>query len=293
MTLDRLIELILFNLRRGAQAACYDYVASRRIRDFRLPPNAGPAPPVAVHLVVGREDWRRAAWTLASWHHFTERRWDLVLHDDGTLPPEANTLLQSIFPNARLVSRREADDKMARVLAPYAKCQAYRLLHPAALKVFDAAQFCHTQRFILLESRMLFEGLPQAALDWATAQEEDRRCLFLPGRDQATPLPSGEARQKLKIQVAPNLETGLVLYWRDALDLPFCELALRETSLGSAPADKIGPALLILCASRDQRAAALPEERSVLHYPGQEAVSRFFSEGVRRLGPVLLPSKKV
>ena len=52
---------------------------------------------------------------LASWFHFTEHAWPVVVHDDGTLPAEASRDSQTL-PPLRIISRREADAALRRML---------------------------------------------------------------------------------------------------------------------------------------------------------------------------------
>lgn len=299
MTPGRLLYLLRFNQKRGWRAAWYDYQIAPLIRDYRLPENLAPTPPVPVHLLTSQDDWLRAAWTLASWSHMTGRQWQVVIHEDGTLPTEGRELLTSLFPTARLVTRQEADEKMGRVLAPYARCRDYREQLALGLKIFDIPTFCQAQRFIILDSDVLFFRPPEQILSWVES-EDDRRCLFNAEAQDPCPLSSGEARQKLKVQLKPRINSGLALLWRDALDLPFCELALRDTSLGSAKLWRIEQSLFALCTSRENRAELLPPsyEVSLEQERAPEAISRhyvgavrqqFYAEGIRDLQAKLLP----
>ncbi len=300
MTPGRLLYLLRFNQKRGWRAAWYDYRVAPLIRQFQLPQDLAPAPPVPVHLVTSQDDWLRAAWTLASWHVMTGRQWQIVIHEDGTLPPEGRDLFASLFPTARLLPRVEADEKMSRVLTPYARCQEYREKLALGLKIFDIPYFCQAQRFLILDSDVLFFRRPEEILAWVDAPD-DRRCLFNAEAEDPCPLTSGEARQKLKVQLLPNINSGLCLLWRDAFDLPFCEMALRETSLGAAKPWRIEQSLFALCASRENRAALLPTsyEVSLKMERAADAVARhyvgavrqqFYAEGIRELQSQLLPN---
>lgn len=298
MTPGRLLYLIRFNQQRGWRAAWYDYRVAPLIRHFRLPVDLAEAPSVPVHLLTSKDDWLRATWTLASWYQATGRNWQVVIHEDGTLPPEGRELMGALFPTARFILRSEADDKMARVLAPYPRCRDYRAQLALGLKIFDVPYFCQAQRFLILDSDVLFFRRPEEILAWVDT--EDRRCLFNAEAEDPCPLSSGEARQKLRVQLLPRINSGLALLWRDALDLPFCEMALRDTSLGSAYPWRIEQSLFALCTSRENRAALLPPtyEMSLKSERQENAIARhyvgavrqqFYAEGIRQLQASLLP----
>jgi len=299
MTPGRLLYLFRFNQKRGWRAAWYDYLVAPKIRGYQAPADVPEAPPVPVHLVTSKDDWLRAAWTLASWLHATRMRWSITLHDDGTVPTTGMRLLEELFPEARLLRREEADETMQRVLAPYPRCRAYREELALGLKIFDVPHFCQSRRFILLDSDVLFFRPPEELLQWAR-DEEDRRCLFNADAEDPSPLPSGEARAKLKVQLLPRINSGLCALWRDAINLPFSEMALRDSSLGSAAPWRIEQTLFALNACRDNRAALLPPAYEVSlgpdaqpdavarHYVGKVR-GRFYAEGIRRLHPHLLP----
>lgn len=300
MTPGRLLYLLQFNCARGWRAAWYDYLVAPKIRDYQLPARLAPAPPVPVHIVTSKDDWLRAAWTLASWHHVTQRKWEVVIHGDGTLPPTGINLLTELFPHARLVTRTEADEKMNRVLAPYRRCREYRDQLPLGLKIFDVPHFCQAQRFLLLDSDVLFFRYPKEMIDWAEAHD-DRRCLFNADVEDASPLPTGEARRQLKVNLLPRINSGLCLLWRDALDLPFCEMALRDTSLGKAKPWRIEQTLFALNTCRESRAALLPPtyEVSLKAHARRDAIARhyvgavrrhFYDDGIQMLQPDLLGS---
>ena len=97
-----------------------------------------------------------AAWMLASWFYFTECTWRVVIHDDGTLPKEAAARLRGMFPEVRVITRKEADAEMGRVLNAFPLCSEYREMHPLALKVFDIPHFAKCSHFLIFDSDLLF-----------------------------------------------------------------------------------------------------------------------------------------
>jgi hypothetical protein len=140
------------DMKRGWDASYHDYNTLRRIDDWYWPYWGEKAAQVPVHVLTGGKDWRLSAWMLASFFHFTEVAWPVVIHDDGTLNREARAGLTSLFEGARIIDRAEADAEMEKVLRPFPFCADYRFSHPLALKIFDMAHFAADDRFIIIDS---------------------------------------------------------------------------------------------------------------------------------------------
>ncbi|MDQ3624346.1 MAG: hypothetical protein M3463_17950 [Verrucomicrobiota bacterium] len=247
---------------------------------------------VPVHVLAGEADWRQAAWMLASWFHYSESGWPVHIHDDGTLPPKARTTLQRLFLGARVISRAEADDAMSRELEAFSFCDYYRRLHPLALRIFDVAHFSPGDRFILLDSDLLFFALPREALSWAS--RETPECWFLEDIRGASLLVAEQARVELGVELWSRVNTGLALVWKKAVDLEFCDRCLAQTSLLRGHLWRVEPTLYALCAARHGKGGLLPltyevslgrdaeSDAVARHYVGAVR-SRFYSEGLARL----------
>src|SRR5688572_13353551 len=137
----RLWWLIRRDLKRGWGATYHDYKTKPRIAEWSWPfwndvPQSTP-----VHVLTGKHDWQLCAWMLASWFHFTEETWTVVIHDDGTLPEEGRALFQNLFKTSRIISRPDSDARMDKVLSGFPRCRDYRNRHPLGLKIFDFAAF--------------------------------------------------------------------------------------------------------------------------------------------------------
>jgi hypothetical protein len=105
----RIWNLVRRDVKRGAVAAYHDYNTLGRIEEWSWPLWGEKPHTVPVHVLTGAQDWRLAAWMLASFFHATELAWPVVVHDDGTLPDEARKTLERLFTGTRVISRAEAD----------------------------------------------------------------------------------------------------------------------------------------------------------------------------------------
>ena len=172
----RLWWLLRRDIARGPSATRQHYFTLPRIREWAWPFWRETPRDVPIHVLTGANDWDMAAWMLASFFHFSEHAWPVVIHDDGTLTAEIKATLTGLFTNARFISRKEADDTMDRVLKPFPFCYEYRGMHPLALKIFDMAHFATRDRFIVFDSDLLFFNYPGEILEWAGNGKDE--CWF-------------------------------------------------------------------------------------------------------------------
>jgi hypothetical protein len=297
MTPGRLWYLLRRDLKRGFSSTWHDRVTSRRILNWRNPHAGEPFQEIPVHLLTGSEDWLLACWMLASWFHMTQRNWRVIIHDDGHLPPEAAPAFVKIAPGVRGVSAGDADRAVLDALAGHPECRKYRLTHPLARKIFDVPTLTRGDRFIILDSDVLFFRRPEAILRWCDQATEE--CWFNQDVKESLPISREEAREKLGIDVWPRVNSGLCLMDRGAIDLDLCERALRETSLLAGHVWLVEQSLFAICASARGQGGLLPPEYEVSlewnarpeavarHYVGAVR-QRFYGDGIARVKGSLL-----
>ncbi len=289
------------DLQRGWDASYHDYKTLPRIGEWEWPFWNEPAQTIPVHVLIGARDWRHAAWMLASWFQFSEHAWPIVIHDDGTLPPEGRATLLRLFKNARVISRQEADAKVGRMLRAYPFCEDYRRAHPLALKIFDIPFFTSGQRFIVFDSHLLFFNHPREILDWASVESEE--CWFIQDAREGSLISAGEAQEELGVKIWPRVHTGLGLLHKTAIDYDLCDRALALTSIPRGHPSRIEQTLFMLCAAARDKGGLLPRRYEVSlgrraspdavcrHYGGPVR-DRFYAEGLKRLSRFLLPREQ-
>jgi hypothetical protein len=297
MSPGRILWHVRRDLGRGWQATYHHYRTLPRISQWSRALPDGTRGTVPVHVLTGRNDWRLAAWMLASWFHFTGRAWPVVFHDDGTLPAEGRGVLQRLFPTMRLIARAEADAALAPVLRDLPFCADYRQRHPLALKVFDIPHFAESDRFFVFDSDLLFFKPPGELLAWAKGDTDG--CWFNEDVREGSLLTAAEARTTLGIECWSRVNSGLCLLRREAIDLKLCDRALERTSILRGHIWRVEQTLLMLCAAQYGTGGLLPPSYEVSlgrksspdavarHYVGAVR-DRFYAEGLRRLAPVLL-----
>jgi len=286
------------DVKRGWDAAFHDYQTLPRIEEWAWAFWGEEPLKVPVHVLTGDKDWLLSAWALASFLHFSEVGWPIVIHDDGTLPDEAAELFKELFPSCRIIPRNQSDAEVGRALLPYPFCLDYRNTHPLGLKVFDMAHYAGDDRFIVLDSDVLFFRKPQEILDWAT-KPLAKDCWFNEDVQEASLITAAEAREELGVKLWSRVNSGLCLVYRPAIDLDFCDRALALTSILRGHIWRVEQTLFALCASRNSRGGLLPRTYEVTlkkhaskdivarHYVGAVR-DRFYGEGLKRLHAELL-----
>ena len=290
--------LLKRDAKRGWSAAYHDYKVRPLIQKWNWPFWNDAPMSVPVHVLTGEKDWQLCAWMLASFFHYTEQTWNVVIHDDGTLTDAIRRELAALFKNARIIPRAQADATLDSVLKPLPFCYEYRGMHPLALKIFDMPYYCEAPQFIMLDSDVLFFRRPQEIVDWAQALPA-KDCWFMEDAQESSLITAGEAREELDVKLWSRVDTGLGLVHRAAVDLDFCDRALALTSILRGHIWRVEQTLYALCASRNGRGGLLPKtyEVSLKRHAATDAIARhyggasrdrFYGEGLKRLCGELL-----
>ncbi len=299
MTPGRLLWLLRRDLRRGWAATRHHYFTLPLARQWKCPeyPKTGPVP---VHLLTGANDWPMSLWMLASWHYFTGHTWPVVVHDDGTLDADGSEALQRVFPQTRILWRKDTDRKMSATLAQLPGCLAYREQHPLALKIFDVPHYADG-RFFLFDSDVLFFAPPGELLSWADSQDDS--VWFNEDVAEGSLVSAEEAAGSLGIRLWPRVNSGLIAGLSQAFDPAFCERCLSETRIKEGHFWRIEQTLFALAASQYDKGGLLPASYEVSlekharpgviarHYVGAVR-DCFFAEGLARLAPLLCSQTK-
>lgn len=287
------------DVKRGWDASYHDYRTLPQIEQWYWPFWGEEPATIPVHVLTGEKDWRLAAWMLASFFHFTEMAWPVVIHDDGTLPEDGRATLESLFNGARIIRRSEADEEMKRVLRAYPFCEDYRNAHPLALKIFDMPHFEKGDRFLMIDSDVLFFNHPREIIDWANAPAKNKDCWFNEDVQESSLITAAEAREELDVKLWARVNSGIAAIYKPAIDLDFCDRVLATTSILRGQVWRVEQTLFALCASRGGRGGLLPNnyEVSLRRRASPEAIARhyvgavrdrFYGEGLKRLHEELL-----
>ncbi len=163
MSLGSLVLQVRQKYEHGLQTAYFR--DSVRSRILETPPIANTIDRTCeIHVLTYEKDWLNLIWALKTFYHYSSRRYALCIHDDGTLSPDNCATLQHHFPDARIIDRPTADQKVLQGLAAYPRCLEFRKANHLAPKVFDFAAYLESDRMLLLDSDVLFFAEPTTLL---------------------------------------------------------------------------------------------------------------------------------
>ena len=109
-----------------------------------------------IHVFTCAKDWLNLVWTLKTFYYYSNRHYALCIHDDGTLSDSARITLKHHFPNARLIDRPSADERIFAYLASHPRCLKFRKSNHLSPKLFDFPAYLESDRMLLLDSDILF-----------------------------------------------------------------------------------------------------------------------------------------
>jgi hypothetical protein len=154
----------------------------------------------------------------------------LRLHDDGTLAPADLDRLEAGLGRFALVSRAEADERTAGVLARRPALAAFRRENPLALKLIDAVlcagpelAFCDTDVLFLRRFAGLFRLPPGAG------------ALFMTDRQNAYSVRSWHLLLRGRLRLPQRANTGVLVYRTEAWDPDLLEWYLARPEHRFAP----------------------------------------------------------
>jgi hypothetical protein len=251
-----------------------------------------------IHALTCERDWVDLIWSLKSLFSVSDVRFRLCIHDDGSLRPEGLAALRDHFPDARVIFRGDADERVGRMLRNHRRCEALRQSNILSLKVFDFLSYLESDRLFLLDSDILFFQRPTVLLQRIQNREYNRNTL---NRDWGMGYNvEPEAVQKfLDFPFQSHVNSGLGLIHRESYDLDDFERWLAIPGILSHP-HRIEQTLVGLASSKFGH-EFLPKEYDVLaqraraneivkHYTGPIRYLMYL-EGLGRAAPLIRSSK--
>jgi len=252
-----------------------------------------------IHVLTSSADWLNLVWTLKSFYVYSERRYALCVHDDGTLGADAASMLLRHFPGMRLIGRTQADQEVEQALVPYPRCLQFRRSNHLAPKVFDFAFYLKSPRFLLLDSDVLFFDQPAELL---RRIEDSSYRLNSVNADVASAftVEPAEVKKALGLDMPQRFNSGLGLIHGDSMRFDWIEEFLTLPGI-EGHFWRIEQTIYALCSARfgvellpddySVRLSGETADRPCRHYVG--AIRHLmYGEGMRRLASrgFLMPS---
>lgn len=255
-TFGRLAYLLQKKIQGGLRAAWYRDVIRPRILD--TPPIRTLDRTCEIHALTSAGDWLNMLWALKSFYRFSPRKYAVCIHDDGTVGEGAREALCSAFPDARFISRKDADRRLSHVLEPLPRCKDLRATNTFALKLFDYHVFAELPRVMVLDSDILFFSEPKAFL--STLETSENNSLNRDWRDGYSVEPE-TVRSHTGLELPPRINAGFGLIHSESIRLDWVEEFLALPGILSH-SHRIEQTLVALCSAR-YGFSMLPEEYDI------------------------------
>lgn len=187
-----------------------------------------------IHALTWQQDWMDLIWALKTLFHVSNCRFQLCIHDDGSLPEHAIHALNQQFPDARFIRRTESDERLNQTLADYPRCKALRESNILSLKVFDFSEFLEAERMFLLDCDILFFAEPIELLSRVTDQSFEYNSLNKDWTNGYS-IDIGTCQKLVPFEIQPLVNSGLGLIHRASYSLDDFEHWLSLPNMLSHP----------------------------------------------------------
>lgn len=149
------------------------------------------------------------------------RTWAPFFHEDGSLTDDDVAALERHFPDATVIRRAEADSVLDRVLEPFPTCRNTRQKHNWFLKNFDTWHYAPYDRFIVIDSDIVFFRRPDRIMDWMSAGSDALHVMEDTREKYA--LERKEIENLMGFPIWKRVNSGLDLMPKAAFDLALAE----------------------------------------------------------------------
>jgi hypothetical protein len=125
-----------------------------------------------IHFLTGNRFWFQSAFCLHSLQQRAATIFRVVFHDDGSLRASQRSRLEQLFPQAKIVTRAENDERLRVWLPPgkFPVLNERRRRYPNILKLTDIHAGRSDWR-VAMDSDMLFFRRPDFLLHWLSAPD--------------------------------------------------------------------------------------------------------------------------
>ncbi|HVQ20598.1 MAG TPA: hypothetical protein VMS23_06050 [Terrimicrobiaceae bacterium] len=224
-------------------------------------PVRGPRAPVSVHTLVSSETWDAGILAAISFESFSARSWPFFIHDDGSVTASQRLVIERTLPGARFIPRPEADKVALDQLASYPKSLSNRGRHNLSLKFFDFPAHAPYDRFLVLDSDVIFFKRPTEILDWVDSGKEEFWFNEDTGEKYCSPRPQIENALRMKIWEKVN--TGICLVPKSAISLELGERLIAAFETSAHHPQFFEQTLYALMASAHSRGGMLPSTYNI------------------------------
>jgi len=160
-----------------------------------------------LHVLVCRKDFVNMFWSLKSLFHFSRLRPGLVIHEDGSLGRRHLRLIEHHFPEADIITKREADELMKKVLPEGSMMHRCRFESyiPFSIKLLDTLMLPGKDSIMVLDPDVVFFSRPSEIEDAVESGDG----FYLRDRNTCYALDTDRLEYALDLKMLPAVNSGL------------------------------------------------------------------------------------
>ena len=187
--------------------------------------------PRVVSTLLGHAHVEMALLCLGSLLGYSAAPLRLRIHDDGSLTAADLERLAAGLREPEVMSRREADERLAGLLAARPAARAFRAVNPLALKLLDVVLLSADAEFAFCDSDVLFLR-PFSRLFHLPPQSGT---LFMSDPRQSYSVRSWHLLLDPRLRMPGHVNTGVIVFRRSCFDLDLVEWFLSRAPYGFVP----------------------------------------------------------
>jgi hypothetical protein len=177
--------------------------------------------PVSLHLLMSHATCTMGLLALKSFEWASQARWETFVHDDGTMDSQDFAAVRRVAPEASMITRSVADDRMSAFLINHPITAANRKNHPWFLKFLDCAAFAPHSDYIVLDTDVIFYSAPAEIMEWT--RERPGSCHFMKDARETYCSPRDVILEKTGLNLWSAVNSGICLMPKSAVNLDLTE----------------------------------------------------------------------
>jgi hypothetical protein len=144
----------------------------------------------------------------------------VIVHDDGSLNNKDILMLKKHIKNIKIITKKEADEKVNLFLKNKPNCKYFRNICPIAKQLFDYTVLSKNKKIISLDSDIIFLKKPDEVIKWI----KNKTNLIIYNYENT----KSQILSKYKIKESGDINGGFVCYYKDMMNYDIIERVIKK-----------------------------------------------------------------
>ncbi|MBD3249275.1 hypothetical protein GF336_04485 [Candidatus Woesearchaeota archaeon] len=241
LILERYVPFVLYNKLHYKNNDMMQKISLETVMKTRPYESGEDTEEFELHMLIGARHIDLCLWSVKSFLHFTDKKYTIVLHDDGTLKENECSILRKHIEGVKIIKKEDADRQMREKLKDLPNCSEFRFkevkggdhfnvksnMFIMSLILFDFYLLSKAEKIMILDADVLFFKHPDEIIEWIE-NKEDRRTLYSVEKYNVFYNDKRKVEHKLRHD-SNYLNTGLICaYKKGFYDLKLIERWIKE-----------------------------------------------------------------